>query len=58
MRELIRVENLSKTFKLSKKQQAIEKTNEKVRRAVDGLSFEAYEGEIFGILGEKEYHKR
>ena len=51
MRELIRVENLSKTFKLSKKQQAIEKTNEKVRRAVDGLSFEAYEGEIFGILG-------
>ena len=51
MRELISVKNLSKTFKLSKKQQAIEKTNEKVRRAVDELSFEAYEGEIFGILG-------
>lgn len=51
MKELIRVENLSKTFKLSKKQQKIEKTNEKVRHAVSGLSFEAYEGEIFGILG-------
>ena len=45
MQELIRVKNLSKTFKLSSKQQKIEKTNEKVRRAVDGLSFEAYEGE-------------
>lgn len=51
MKELIKVKNLSKTFKLSKKQQTIEKTNEKVRRAVDGLSFEAYEGEIFGLLG-------
>ncbi len=51
MKELIKVENLSKTFKLSTKQQKIEKTNEKVRRAVDGLSFEAYEGEIFGLLG-------
>ena len=51
MQELIKVENLSKTFKLSAKQQKIEKTNEKVRRAVDGLSFSAYEGEIFGLLG-------
>lgn len=51
MRELISVKNLSKTFKLSSKQQKIERTNEKVRRAVDGLSFEAYEGEIFGLLG-------
>ena len=51
MKELIRVENLSKTFKLSKKQQSIEKTGDKYRRAVTELSFEAYEGEIFGILG-------
>ncbi len=51
MKELIKVENLSKTFKLSAKQQKIEKTNEKVRRAVNCLSFEAYEGEIFGLLG-------
>lgn len=51
MKELIKVENLSKTFKLSSKQQKIEKTNQKVRHAVRELSFEAYEGEIFGILG-------
>lgn len=51
MKELIKVENLSKSFKLSSKQQKIEKTNEKVRHAVRSLSFEAYEGEIFGILG-------
>ena len=51
MKELIEVKNLSKTFKLSKKQQTIEKTSDKVRRAVNGLSFEAYEGEIFGLLG-------
>ena len=51
MQELIRVENLSKSFKLSKKQQQLEKTNESIRRAVNGLSFEAYEGEIFGLLG-------
>lgn len=51
MTELIKVENLSKSFKLSKKQQQIEKTNESIRRAVDGLSFEAYQGEIFGLLG-------
>ena len=51
MQELIKVENLSKSFKLSSKQQKIEKTNEKVRRAVNNLSFEAYEGEIFGLLG-------
>lgn len=51
MNELIKVENLSKSFKLSAKQQKIERTHEKVRRAVNGLSFSAYEGEIFGLLG-------
>ncbi len=51
MKELIQVQNLSKTFKLSAKQQKIEKTKEKVRRAVNDLSFSAYEGEIFGLLG-------
>ncbi len=51
MKEIIVVKELSKTFYLSKKQQKIEKTNDKYRRAVDKLSFSAYEGEIFGLLG-------
>lgn len=48
---ILRAENLRKTFKLSKKQQNIQHTKEKVKVAVDSLSFEAYEGEIFGLLG-------
>lgn len=51
MQELIKVESLSKTFKLSQKQQKIERTTEKLRRAVNELSFVAYQGEIFGLLG-------
>ena len=51
MRTILRVEGLRKTFKLSKKQQKIEKTKEKLKVAVKGISFEAYEGEIFGLLG-------
>lgn len=51
MKEILQVQGLRKTFRLSKKQQKLEKTNEKVRVAVDDLSFTAYEGEIFGLLG-------
>lgn len=51
MREILQVQGLTKTFRLSAKQQKLEKTKEKVRVAVDGLSFTAYEGEIFGLLG-------
>ena len=51
MRELLQVKGLTKTFQLSAKQQKLEKTREKVRTAVDHLSFTAYEGEIFGLLG-------
>lgn len=50
-KELLRVHGLTKTFKLSSKQQKLEKTKEKVRVAVNDLSFTAYEGEIFGLLG-------
>ena len=42
---------LKKTFTLSAKQRQIEKTTEKKKVAVNGLSFEAYRGEIFGLLG-------
>lgn len=51
MKEILKVESLSKTFKLSAKQQKLEKTKEKVKVAVNNISFSAYEGEIFGVLG-------
>lgn len=51
MNELLIVNNLTKTFKLSKKQQNLEKTKTKVKVAVDNLSFKTYRGEIYGLLG-------
>ncbi|MBQ8432869.1 MAG: ABC transporter ATP-binding protein [Clostridia bacterium] len=42
---------LKKTFTLSAKQQKLEKTKNKKKVAVNGLSFDAYRGEIFGLLG-------
>jgi sodium transport system ATP-binding protein len=51
MNEILTVDNLRKTFKLSKKQQQLRKTKDKVITAVDGVSFSAYEGEVFGLLG-------
>lgn len=51
MKEILVVENLKKTFTLSKKQQKIEKTTINKKVAVDKISFKAYEGEIFGLLG-------
>lgn len=44
-------QGLKKIFKLSAKQQKIEKTKEKYKVAVDDLSFTAYRGEVFGLLG-------
>ena len=51
MEEILVVSNLKKTFKLSKKQQAIEKTKDKYKIAVNDLSFSAFKGEIYGLLG-------
>ena len=48
---IVRVEGLSKTFTLSRKQQKIERTTLARKVAVNGLSFSAYRGEIFGLLG-------
>ena len=45
------IKNLTKTFKLSSKQQKLEKTNSKTKVAVNDLSFTAYDGEIYGLLG-------
>lgn len=51
MEELLVVQNLRKTFKLSAKQQKLEKTKDKIKVAVDDISFKAYKGEVFGLLG-------
>ena len=51
MQELLQVRDLTKTFRLSAKQQHLETTSENVRTAVNHRSFTAYEGEIFGLLG-------
>ncbi len=48
---MIEVQHLRKTFKLSKKQQKIERTKTKVKVAVDDVSFTVSEGEIYGLLG-------
>lgn len=49
--ETLVVKNVTKTFKLSAKQQKLEKTKSKIKVAVNGLSFSANSGEIFGLLG-------
>ena len=51
MQDILEVRGLTKTFRLSARQQRLERTGEKVRRAVDNLRFSACEGEIFGLLG-------
>ncbi len=51
MQDILEVQGLTKTFQLSAKQQKLERTKQKVRVAVDHLSFTARQGEIFGLLG-------
>lgn len=51
MEDIIVVKGLNKSFKLSAKQQKLEKTKTKVVQAVENLSFKAGKGEIFGLLG-------
>ncbi len=51
MEEILIAKNLKKTFRISAKQQKLEKTKDKVKVAVNDLSFTAYRGEIFGLLG-------
>lgn len=51
MKEILVVQNLSKTFKLSKKQQKLKRLDKPILTAVDDVSFTSYEGEVFGLLG-------
>ena len=48
---MIEIKNLSKIFKLNKKQMAELKTKDPVKTAVDDLSLTAKKGEIYGLLG-------
>ena len=50
MEEKLVVRNLTKTFTLSRKQQAIEKTQNKLKVAVNDLSFTAYDGEWLDFI--------
>lgn len=49
--QLICVEGVTKTFRLTRKQQKSENTSKKEIVAVSNLSFTANRGEIFGLLG-------
>ncbi len=51
MNTILSVKDLKKTFRLSKKQQKIEKTSLAQKVAVNGVSFSVKEGEIYGLLG-------
>ena len=49
--EILKVSGLNKKFKLSAKQQKINKAKDAYKQAVQDVSFSAYQGEIFGLLG-------
>lgn len=51
MQEILTVQNLTKRFTLSYKQQKLQRSPNRILTAVDNLSFTAYKGEIFGLLG-------
>lgn len=48
---MINVNDLTKVYKLSKKQMAEQKTKKNMKKAVDRLSLTAKPGEIYGLLG-------
>lgn len=48
---MVEVKNISKTFKLSKKQMRKDRTISKTKEAVKGISLVAKPGEIYGLLG-------
>ncbi|MBN2795405.1 MAG: ABC transporter ATP-binding protein [Clostridia bacterium] len=48
---MVSVKNITKVFKLSKKQMKKDNTRTSTKVAVKNLSFQAHPGEIFGLLG-------
>jgi sodium transport system ATP-binding protein len=51
MSEILTVTDLTKTFKLSKKQQKIMKVDKPLITAANKVSFTSHQGEVFGLLG-------
>jgi len=51
MKEILDVKNLTKKFKLTKKQQASKNLTTPYLTAADNVNFKSYEGEVFGLLG-------
>lgn len=49
--EILRAENLVKTFQISEKQRKALDIPERKKIAVNGISFTAHSGEVFGLLG-------
>ena len=49
--EVLKADNLVKTFAMSDKQRKALGTKDKRKRAVNGVSFEAKSGEVFGLIG-------
>lgn len=48
---MIEIKNLTKIYKLNKKQQKELKTKDTIKKAVDDLTLTVKQGEIFGLLG-------
>lgn len=48
---MIEINNLTKVYKLSKKQMQEQKTKKNMKKAVDRISIKAQKGEIYGLLG-------
>lgn len=49
--ELLKAEGLVKTFKISEKQRKALELDSRIKTAVNGVSFTARPGEVFGLLG-------
>ncbi len=48
---MIEIKNLTKVYKLTKKQMAEQKTKDNIKKAADHISLSAKKGEIYGLLG-------
>ncbi|MDU6263531.1 MAG: ABC transporter ATP-binding protein [Anaerocolumna aminovalerica] len=48
---MIEISNLTKIYKLSKKQMREQKTKKSIKKAVDNVSLSAKKGELYGLLG-------